>query len=263
MKVMNAVKKGFEIAGKNLNIVMVVFGFSLIGYIVSLPFTPPVSPAGGFDVVITPQLFFFRVVFFILSVFIYAGIFNLLRDAIKTGKAELNKFVAYGKKFYLKLLGLLALLILIIWIAAFIAVFIGALSGLTNNAVIIFITAIVALSVGALGVYLELLLLFSPYILVVEEVSIVESMKKSIGFVRTNILKVIGLGGLLVLAWLGAFLGIFLITLVPQLIFNMSDNALGIVVGVLFVSAASYLSVAVAATLMNYYLSLKSPKASA
>ncbi len=262
MKVLDAVKKGFDVACKNLNLVLIVFGFSLAGYLILMQISPPMPTTPGAGITITPAVAIFRAVFFLLSVLLYGGIFSLVKDFIKEGKQELSKFIGYGKKFYVRLLGLLLILLLIIWIAAFLAVLIVSLTAAANNAVLTVVAGIIALVVGALGIYLEFLLFLSPYVLIVEDVDIISSCKRSIAFVRSNLMKVLGLGLLVGLIWIGSFFIVVLIGSIPQLVFNLGGKVFEIIMGILGVGVGSFLSVIVTASLMSYYSALRSTQTS-
>ena len=258
MKVLDAVKKGFDVACKNLNLVLIVFGFSLAGYLILMQISPPMPTTPGAGITITPAVAIFRAVFFLLSVLLYGGIFSLVKDFIKEGKQELSKFIGYGKKFYVRLLGLLLILLLIIWIAAFLAVLIVSLTAAANNAVLTVVAGIIALVVGAL----EFLLFLSPYVLIVEDVDIISSCKRSIAFVRSNLMKVLGLGLLVGLIWIGSFFIVVLIGSIPQLVFNLGGKVFEIIMGILGVGVGSFLSVIVTASLMSYYSALRSTQTS-
>ena len=75
-----------------------------------------------------------------------------------------------------------------------------------------------AVAIGGAGIYFVILLSLSPYILVTEDTPIFEAMRTSIAFVRKILLKIIGLGLLLMLVGLGIGLVIGLLSGLVSLI---------------------------------------------
>ncbi|NQT07401.1 MAG: hypothetical protein HQ575_07680 [Candidatus Omnitrophica bacterium] len=257
MKVLDAIKKGFELASKNLNLVFVILAFNLIWNLGTIPFTPETPPAGvGVGAAMSPALAIISIIFVLASIFIQGGVLGAARDIVKTGKLELAKFKDYGAKFYVRLLALALVIVLIIGIIGFLATLIVAASAPTGNAVLIAITTIVALVVGGIGLYLVVLLFLSPYILVVEDISIVQAMKASIDFVRKALLKVVGLGALLVLIGFGVGLIMGIIAGILSLV--IKGKFLQVITGVISAGVNGYLSVVVTICLLSYYLAMKS-----
>ena len=254
MKVIDAIKKGFEIASKTLAVVLVVFIFNLVWNLVTIPFTPatPLGPAA--QTPMSPPLAVLSIIFILLSIFIQGGVLSSMKDAIKEGKAQLDRFAGYGAKFYLRLLGIAVLIGLVIGIAALLATLIAASSAASGNAIIIGITAIIALVVGGLGIYLVVLLSFSPYVLVVKDTGVFETIKASVAFVRKNLLKVVGLGLLLILIGLG--IGLIVGVIVGFLSLAIRGRFFQVIVGIISSGVNSYLSIVITASLMSYYLAL-------
>ncbi|MFH1752879.1 MAG: hypothetical protein ABH875_01730, partial [Candidatus Omnitrophota bacterium] len=77
MKVMEAIKKGFEIANANMQLILIVFIFNLIWNIGVIPFTPE-TPAAG--VAVSPALTIISLFFILASIFIQGGVLGSVKD---------------------------------------------------------------------------------------------------------------------------------------------------------------------------------------
>ena len=254
MKVMDAIKRGFEIANSNMNLVLVIFIFNCVWNLGIIPFSP-VTPTAGMGVAMSPVLTLISLAFILASIFIQGGVLGCMMDIVKKGGVDLSKFKDYGLKFYLRLVCLALIIILIIGVIAFIATLIVAASAPTKNAVIIAITTILALIIGGAGIYLVILLFLSPYILVAEDVGIVDSMRRSIEFVRLALARVIGLGALLVLIGLG--IGLITGIIAGVISLAIKGKFLQAIAGILNGGVNAYLSVIVTGCLVTFYLALK------
>jgi hypothetical protein len=255
MKILDAIKKGFDIANTSLKLVLVVFIFNLVWNIAVIPFTPEQPIGAGAEVAMSPMLTIISLLFVLASIFVQGGVLGSVRDTVKTSALDLAKFADYGKKFYVRLLCLALIIILIIAIVAFLATLIVAASAPTGNAVMIALTTILALAVGGAGVYLIVLLFLSPYILVVEDLGIFESMRASIDFVKKAILKILGLGLLLVLIGFG--IGLIMGIIAGVLSLAVKGKFLQLITGVLNGGVNAYLSIIVTGALLTYYLATK------
>ena len=252
MKILDIIKKGFEITTKNMKLVLVVFGSSLvlilIFSLISVPFTPQTAP--GAPVTVSVPLAIINLVLFLALIVIQAGVLGSVKDALKEGTVQLNKFVGHCKKFYLRMWGLLGLIMVMVWIAAFIATVIVGLTLPGGNTFAIVIASLVALVIGAFAVYLALLLIFAPYIMVSDDIGVIESMKKSVALVRSKIKKILGLVPLLIIPflvnWAVNQVSLFLSGIIPE-------GILLAILGVLYIvvfGALAYLNIAINSTFM-------------
>ncbi len=255
MGVIEAVKKGFSVATRNLALVLVLFIFNIIWNLVSIPLAGQAPAAGP---VPNPQMtataLIFSLLFILISIFIQGGSLGLVRDYIKEGKMKLANLTSYGLKYYLRLLGLGVIVILIIGIVALIATLIIAITAPLNNTIVTVIATIAAIIVGAIGLYYVLLLMMSPYSLVCEEIAVVASMKRSIGLVRKALGKVLLLLVLLILISLGV--GFLIGFLAGLLTFAMPTTAGQVVIGIVNSAFNGYFGIVMMAAFMVYYLSL-------
>ncbi len=256
MKVMDTIKKGFEIASKNLNLVLVVFIFNLLWNWGVAPFAPEAPEGIGPGVTMSPGLIAVSIIFVLLSIFIQGGVLGSVKDAVKDGKLALNKFAGYGGKFYIRLLSLAIIMMLVVGVIGFLAAIIIAAAAPTANAALVLITTIIALGLVGLGLYAVLLLFMSPYVLVIEDASVMDAIRGSIAFVKKIILKVLALGALLVLIGFGVGVVIGLIAGLLSLIFK--GIFLQLISGTISGGVNAFLTVLVTSSLATYYLAMKS-----
>jgi len=251
MEVIEAIKKGFGIATKNVALVLVLFGFNLIWNLASIPLARPGAAATP---QITASVLVFSILFILISIFVQGGSLGIVKDYIKEGKAKLGSFVSYGLKYYLRLLGLGAVIVLIIGIVALIAALIVAATTPLNNTVVTVIATIIAIIIGAIGLYYILLLIMSPYSLICEELGIIESMKKSIKVVRKAVGKVLLLLVLMILISLG--IGFLLGFITGLATVAIPAGAGQVLIGVINSIFNGYLGIVMMAGFMVFYLGL-------
>ncbi len=253
MNIMDAIKKGFEIAGKNLNIVLIIFVFLAIGNLVVIPFTP--EAAGGADITMPPVLIAISAILFLVGIFVQGGILGSVTDVVKAGKPDLGKFKGYGMKFYPRLLGLLLVIMVILGLVGFLATFIVAASTATNNAALVILAVIVALVLVLAGLAALLFLFLSPYIAVIDDAGVPQAIKTSVNFVKKAPLKIIGLGLLLILIRAG--IGLVIMMIAGMMNFVVKGKVLQAVTALMNAGAYGYISVVMAACLTAYYLASK------
>ncbi|MFH1995920.1 MAG: hypothetical protein ABIJ27_02855 [Candidatus Omnitrophota bacterium] len=251
MGVIEAIKKGFGIASKMLLLIAVLFVFNAVWNIGSLPFS---RPAGGAAPAFSPAAFVFSVIFILASIFVQGGTLGLVRDNIKAGTLKLADFLGYGLKYYLKLLALGALIALLVIVVALLATLMIALTAPLNNIAITVLAVLVAIIIGGFGLYLVVLLMMAPYALVCDEAKVIDAMKKSITFVRKNVVKVLGLLVLLILISFGIS---FVIVLLAGLVTMALPAAVGqIIIGLISSAVNSYLGIVMIGSLMSFFLAL-------
>jgi hypothetical protein len=266
MKVLEAIKKGFGAANRNLLLVLVLFAFNLIWNMINVAMMPAAAiPAPGMEgtaatpPAIPPQTAAIALVasliFILISIFMQGGSLGVVRDYIKEGKGKLSGFASYGAKYYLRLLGLGILIILLVLIIALIAALIVAVTAPLNNVVVTVIAAVIAIAIGLAGIYLVLLLVMSPYSIICDEAGIISAMKHSMGMVKKSFWKVLLLLVLLVLIAIG--IG-FLIGIMAGLVTVALPLKAGqAVIGVVNSLFNGYLGIVMMAAFMTYYMALK------
>jgi hypothetical protein len=255
MGIMEAVKKGFAAASKNLALVAVLIVFNLIWNLVSIPLAQQgaAAPTG-----LTAGVMLLSILFILISIFIQGGSLGLVRDYVKEGKAKIADMLQYGAKYYLRLLGIGLMIVLIIAVAGLVAALIVVATTPLNNAVVTAIAALVAVVLGAIGLYIVFLLIFSPYALVCDEAGVIESMKTSIRKVRKSLLKVLLLLVVLILIALGiGFLAGFITGLITAALPAATGQVIIAIVNSIF---NGYLGVVMMAAFMVFYLTLASER---
>src|SRR3989338_5595571 len=240
MGILEAIKKGFGVASKNLALIIVLFIFNLIWNIVNIALLPAgalptIRTAAATPPAISPQVsltvFAFSLLFILVSIFMQGGSLGMVRDYIKGGKVKLAQFASYGLKYYLRLLGLGLLIILLVLIAA-----------------------IIAAAIGLAGIYFVVLLVMSPYSLICEEVGVIEAMKRSMRAVKKVFWRVVLLLLLLILIAVG--IGFLLGILTGFLTLVISARAGQIVISVVNSLFNGYFGIVMMAAFITFYFTL-------
>lgn len=256
--VLEAIKKGFEVAAKSMNLVLVLIIFNVIFNIIGIPLAPKAGTEAA--PTLTPAALIFSAVFILISVFIQGGSLALIRDSIKEGKLKLGNFASYGLKYYLRLLGLGAIIILLVSIVAIIAGLMIIAATPLNNVVATTVAVIIAVTIVAIVAVLYFIpFTLAPYTLVCEETGIIEALKKSLMLMKNKLPRVFMLVLLFVLLILIA-LGIgFIIGFIAGLITAVLPVGAGqILMAVVTSIINGYLGVVMMAAFMTFYLALVS-----
>lgn len=254
--VLEAIKKGFSIAGKSLGLVLILIVFNLIGNLTSMPFA--IAPGQTPTPQMTTGALIFTVVFILISIFMQGGALSLVRDLIKEGKMKLASFASYGAKYYIKLLGLGVLIVLIIAIVALIASLLIAITAPLNNAIVTGIAVAIAIAIGLAASLLYFIpFALSPYALICEDLGIIAAMKKSLAvakkpFVRVLLLILLFVILVLISLGVGVVFG-FLVGLVSAVV---PANAAKILMAIVTSVINGYLGVVMMGSFMVYYLGL-------
>ena len=257
MGIIEAIKKGFASASKNLALVAILFIFNAIWALGSIPLINPVSltaPGAATPTPVSPQALGFSILFILISIFMQGGSLGLVRDWLKTGANRLNQFASYGLKYYLRLFLLGLIIILIVLLAAIIAVVLIAATAPLKNIAVTIIAATAAIATGLAALYAIILLLLAPYSLVCDDAGVMAAVKNSMAVVKKSFWKVVLLLILLILISFGVG---FLIGLVIGLITAAMPLKAGqAVIGLANSAFNGYLGVAMMAAFMVFYLGL-------
>lgn len=249
MNIVESVKKGFLLSQKLLKVVLIFFILNVVMGLISLPLTTPEN--AGNPVVATIS-FLLTMIFFVIFIFLQGGALGLTRDIHKTGACDISNFIAYGKKYYLKILGLLSLYILIALGIALVLFLVG--SGvllIANNA---FMRAIVTVIAAAVALIAVVILLFPVYSIVADENRVLQAIKKGISVSRANfweVLKIfLALVGISIVVSLVIGFIIGLITIPLPLILTR------VIITIVNSAVQSYIPVVMMLVFMGYYLGL-------
>jgi len=257
--VLEAVKKGFNVASKSLGLVGILIIFNLVGNLASMPFA--VAPGAQIAPNATAGVLIFSVLFVLVSIFFQGATLGLVRDYIKAGSMKLSDLAGYGAKYYLRLLGLGALIITIIAVVALVAGLLIAVTSPINNmaATIIAVTIAIAIVVVATVMYFIPLTL-SPYSLVCDDTGIIASIKKSLSIVKPmlKVGKLLLLYVMLILISLGIGFAVgFLVGLITAVL----PASVGKILMAIATSVINgYLGIVMSAAFMVFYLGLSREK---
>ena len=258
MGIMEIVKKGFGIANKNVQLLLVLFVFNLVGTFLRTPFmqAAPTAPATAN---LSPAIIIISILLGLIGVLIFGGVLGSLKEYIQNQKAQLGHIMQYGTKFYLRVLGVWALILAILIAFTFVVAFAISLAMAIKNLVGVVILLAVALIVSGVGLYVFILLFMAPYILIADDIGPVSALKKSINFVRGCLGKIVSLFVMLVLITVG--IG-FVVGVIAGLITLALKGAAGqIIVGIVASAFNSYVNVLLPACfLLIYLVSSKSSK---
>jgi len=249
MGILEAVKNGFGRASKLMNVILVFFVFNVVVGLISLPLANP--ERAGDPGIITVSVIS-SIVFFLIFIFLQGGALGLVKDQIKEGTASLGKFSEYGRKFYLRIFGLLLLYIIIaIAVVLILSLISAGLLLLGDNVVT---RSIVALIVTIVAVGVITLLVYPIYALVVEDISAFEALRKGINTAKKNFWKTLALFLVLLLVSL-------LISLVVGFIMGLITVPLAaavsqIIISIVNAAVQSYIPIVMMAAFMVFYMSL-------
>lgn len=263
MGMLEAIKKGFGVASKNLVLILVLFVFNLIWNMVNIVIIPAgIVPAPGTDASQAPMIpqgvalttIVFSMLFVLVSIFMQGGSLGVVRDYIKEGKMKLSQFVSYGLKYYLRLLGLGLIIILFVLIIAVIAALIVAATAPLNNTIVTVIASVVAIAIGLVGIYFVILLVMSPYTMVSDEIGVIEAMKRSMRVVKKSFWKILLLLILLVLIAIG--IGVLAGVVTGLLTVAFPPKVGQIIIGVVNSLFNGYFGIVMMASFMALYMAL-------
>jgi len=255
MKIMEAIKKGFNVTSKNKGLLTVLFIFNFIWNIATLPFMLKTQPANAVTLPLNAPLLVLSIIFIFLNIFMQGGVLGVLKDIIPSeGKVALKDLVGYGKKFYVRFLGMGLFILAILILAALVLGIIISIAAAVKNVILNIIVAVVGLALLAIALYYLFLIFFSPYALVVDDSGIFKAMGSSMRFIRGNMSRVIGISTLLLLVGLGigvvagVVIGIFSIVL--------KATAFDILTAIISSAVNSYVTVMISMALLVYYCAL-------
>jgi len=250
MGTLEVVKKGFTLSFKLVNIILIFFVFNVIIGLINMPVTttnpgdapPPVSPLAIAS----------SIIFFFLFIFLQGGAMASVKDLIKTGTASLSNFMDYGKKYYLRILGLLLLYILIaVGVVLILALISAGVLLLGDN---VATRSIVAVIVTVVAIGIITFLVYPIYVVVVEDCGPIEALKKGIQTSKANFKKTLGIFALM----LGASLVVSLIVgfVAGIITIPLGESGGRILLTVVNSLVQSYIPIVMMIAFMSLYISL-------
>jgi hypothetical protein len=250
MKVMEAIARGFGISHKNFSLLAILFVFNVLWNLSPIPFMGNVQDPTKMQM--SPVVFILSAVFVLINIFIQAGVFGLIKDAIASeGKAPVGNFAKYGGKFYMRLFGMGLLILGGIALAVLIIGALFAIGAIVKNVIVTIITGVIGIVLAVIAMYYLFLLFLSPYALIVDDSGILKAMKTSMAFVKKNLWKVVGLTTLLLLIGLG--MGFIVGVASGILSLLIKGTMFQVTTSVLTAAVSSYITIVISAALMLYY----------
>ena len=249
MGILGSIKKGFSLAVSSLPVVLVLFIFGFIFNLINLSFASKIQDPNAppsLPMVLSGFVFIF------VTVFLQGASMGYVRDKIKQGSATLSSFTAAGSKYYLKIFLLSLTIGLVIGVFVLLAALVLAL--LMKPAE--YAAMGLAIVVAAIGIYTLILLFFAPYIAVSENKAVGACLKESVNVVRKNILKVIGISGILIA--IGFLVGIVMGVTVGLASRVMSGGTSQYLFAFLSSLVNAFLGFFVTSSFMSFYLGLSS-----
>lgn len=251
MGVIEAIKRGFALTGKLMNVVFLFFVFNVAIGLISLPLA---NPARAGEPGIVAMSVISSILFFLLFIFLQGGALGLVKDLIKTGSASMANLAKYGKVFYLRILGLLLIYIVI-------AVGVVLLFGLVGAGILligdnIVTRSIVAAIVTAAAIAIITFLVYPIYSVVADDVNPLMALKKGVVIAKANFWKTLGLFIVMLLISLA-------ISLIVGFIVGLVTVPLPAKVGPVLIAIAnglvqSYLPIVMMGAFMSFYMALSS-----
>jgi len=249
MGVVEAVKKGFTLSGKLFKVMLLFFILNVVMGLISLPLAKPENIGNAGVAAIS---FVISLIFFAIFIYLQGGALGAARDIHKSGSWDMGNFSVYGRKYYLRILGLLAIYILIALGIVLILALIGSgILAIGDNAVT---RTLVFGAATVVALFTIVLLLFPIYSIVADEKTVIQALKKGVKLGKDHFWSVMGMFALLIAV------SIF-ISLISNLITGLITTPLPLTLGQVLVTIVnsavqSYVPIVMMLAIMGYYLSL-------
>ncbi len=249
MTIFEAAKKGFAQTGKLMNVVVVFLVFNVVVGLISLPLASP-ERAGDPGIVAVSVLS--SILFFLIFVFLQGGALGLVKDQLKSASASMAQFTEYGKKFYLRILGLLLLYILIAVAIVLILSLISAGILLVGDNMVT--RSIVAMLVTVVAIAVITFLLYPIYSIVAEDKGSVAALKRGMEVAKANFWKTLGLFALMLVISLAISLVVGFLTGIVSM--PLPAEIGQVLVALVNAAVQSYIPIVMMVAFMAFYLSL-------
>ncbi len=249
MGITEAVKKGFTLSGKLFKVIALFFILNLVMGLVSLPLAKPENIGNPSVAVIS---FILSLLFFLIFIYLQGGALGAARDVHKSGSWDMSNFSVYGKKYYMRILGLLALYTLVALAIVLILALIGSgVLSISDNA---FTRTLVFGVAAIIALFTVILLLLPIYSIVADEKSVMQALKKGVKLGKEHFWPLLGLFTLLIV------ISIF-ISLTAGFAIGLATVPLPLLPGQVLITIVnsavqSYIPIVMMLALMGYYLSL-------
>jgi hypothetical protein len=250
MGILEAVKKGFGLTSKLMNVVLVFFVFNVVIGLISLPLADP-ARAGQPGIIAVSIIS--SILFFLIFIFLQGGALGTVKDQLKTATSSLAQFTSNGKKFYVRILGLLLLYVLIaVGIVLVLSLLSAGVLLMGDNVVT---RAIVAAIVTAVAIIVITLLVYPIYIVVIEDVGPFAALKKGVQVAKDNFLRTLGL--FMVLLIISLLISLVIGFLVGIITIPLGAAISQVVVAIVNSAIQSYIPIVMMVAFMGFYMALE------
>ena len=249
MGVLEAVKKGFGQTVKLMNVVLVFFIFNTVIGLFSLPLANPERVRNPGVIVVS---LISSILFFLIFIFLQGGALGLVKDQIKTAAASMAQFIAYGKKLYRRILGLLLLYVLIA--AGIVLLFSLVSAGILLLGDNILTRSLVAAIVTAAAVGVITLLIYPVYALVAEDMGVLLAFKKGIDVAKSNFWKTLRL--FLVMVIISLLISVIIGFILGLVSVPLPAGISKVLLAIVNAAVQSYISIVMMVAFMAFYMSL-------
>ncbi len=251
MGIMDAVKKGFSAANSLIKIIGIFFIFNVIVSVLSVPLT---NPARAGEPLTMALSVISSIIFFLIFIFLQGGALGIVKDKLKTANVNLSRFLDYGKKYYLRILGLLVVYIII-------AILVVLILGLISAGILLlgdntFTRLIVVVLVAASSLGIITLLIYPIYAIVADDIGPIAAFKKGIMTSISNFWKTLGLFLVLLLISLG--ISFIIGALIGVLTIPTGPVISQYIIAVVNAAVQSYIPVVMMISFMGMFLSFSS-----
>ncbi len=250
MGIVEAIKKGFSVTGRLMNVVVIFFVFNLIVGFLSLPLANPANAGNPAIVAVSVVM---SIVFFFAFVFLQGGALGLVKDQLKTGVASTANFAVYGKTYYLRILGLLLMYLLIaVGVVLILALISAGLLLIGDNVVV---RALVATIITIAAVGIITFLLYPIYSVVADDLTPVPALRKGILVAKANFGRTLGLFILMLV--ISVVISIIVGFLAGIISIPMGETISRIILTVLNAAVQSYVPMVMMIAFMGFYMAIE------
>lgn len=249
MGIVEAIKKGFSLSGKLINIVALFFILNLIMGLVSLPLARPENAGNPTIAALSIAI---SLVFFLIFIFLQGGALGLVKDLHKTNACSVSNFSEYGKKYYVRILGLLLLYIAIAVVLVLVLGLAG--SGILAIARNTFTSALVGGIAAIVAIATIVLLLYPIYALVADDSGVIQALKKGVQTGKENFWNTLGL--FLLLALISVLISLVIGFVIGLITAPLPLTVSQVIITIVNSAVQSYLPIVMMVALMGYYLGL-------
>jgi len=262
MGIIESIKKGFGVATKSRQLMLLLFGFGFICNLVNVLLRNNVVlltnqvqtlGVGAFIAIIVLYSLFIL----LTIIFMEAGILAYVRDVVKDGQSSLARFKEAGFKFYLRVLAInfivgLSIMVLFILAELIMKVLAGA-----PNILILVVAMIFVVAVIVAVVFLSL----TPYAAVADDLGVFDAFKTSIAVAKASFWKLFFTGLLLILV---PFILRFIVeSVIGHLSAILTGTPAQIVTGFMSSLLNAFFGIVGSGTFMTFYLANQGSSGSA